>query len=380
MSVKQNPLLALYPVGQSVWLDNISRRLITSGELDRLIRDDGLRGVTSNPTIFQKAIGGSTDYDALIKRLAGGGKSPEEILDAIIIEDIQMATDRFRSLFDETKGGDGFVSIEVAPQFAHDTQRTIAEARRLARLVNRPNVMVKIPGTREGLPAIQQMIAEGYNINITLLFAIERHEEVMDAYLSGLEQRVREGKPLKSIASVASFFVSRIDTAVDKQLEEQLKTTTDAAQRARLEALRGQAAIANAKLAYQRFKKRFQQERFQRLQAQGAREQRVLWASTSAKDPRYADVRYVEELIGPHTVNTMPDATLAAFRDHGTARGATVNERLEDAARVLEQLAAVGISLQRITQELEEAGVKSFTDSFTSLLRSVAAKRELVAT
>lgn len=379
MGESMNPLRQLLAAGQSVWLDNIRRGMLISGELKQLLKEDGVRGVTSNPTIFEKAIGGSADYDDTLKRLGTQGTSAAGILDALIIEDIQMAADLFQPLYEQTQGQDGFVSIEVAPQFAHDTQRTIAEVRRLARLVGRPNVMVKIPGTREGLPAIQQMLADGYNINITLLFAIERYEEVIESYFAGLEQRVRDGKPVHDVASVASFFVSRIDTMVDKLLEVQLRASTAAQQRARLESLLGQTAIANAKLAYQRFKARFQSPRFLRLKAKGARVQRVLWASTSMKNLRHRDVRYVEELIGPDTVNTMPETTLRAFQEHGRV-DATIEQDIKKAQQVLRHLDDVGIDLHRITQDLEEAGVKAFADSFQQLLQCVETKRELVLT
>ena len=374
-----NPLLALQQFGQSVWMDNISRGILKSGELDRLIREEGLRGVTSNPTIFQKAISGSAEYDDTIRRLASQGKSSSEIMDALIIEDIQQAADRLRPLYDQTQGQDGFVSIEVSPRLAHDTPRTIDEVRRLARLVGRPNVLVKIPGTREGLPAIQQMLAEGYHINITLLFAIERYEAVIEAHLSALEQRVRAGKPIDRLASVASFFVSRVDTVVDQQLEAGLKQSASSQQRDRLTGLLGRAAIANAKLAYQRFKAQYGSERFAKLKAKGAQVQRVLWASTSTKNPNYRDVRYVEELIGPDTVNTMPETTMMAFKDHGRI-DATLEQGLEEAERLFQQLADVGIDLARVTQDLEEAGVKAFADSFQALLDGVEAKRDLILT
>jgi len=373
-----NPLRQLLAAGQSIWLDNIRRGMLISGELKQLLKEDGVRGVTSNPTIFEKAIGGSSDYDDTLKRLGTQGTSAVEILDTLIVEDIQLAADLFQPLYEQTQGQDGFVSIEVAPQFAHDTHATIAEVRRLAGLVNRPNVMVKIPGTHEGLPAIRQMLAEGYHINVTLLFSIERYEEVIEAYLSALEQRVVEGQPIDQIASVASFFVSRIDTAVDKLLDEQRQSAPPQRHR-QLEALRGQAAIANAKLAYQRFKARFQGERFQRLAAKGARVQRVLWASTSTKNPAYRDVRYVEELIGPDTVDTMPEATLRAFKDHGRVSG-TLERDLKETQRVLQQLAEIGIDLKHVTQQLEHAGVKAFADSFDALLERVKAKREVVLT
>ncbi len=376
--MRTNPLIELHRVGQSVWLDQISRSMITSGALARLIAEDGLRGVTSNPTIFQKAIAGSSDYDEVIKRSAEQGKSAAQIMDALIIEDIQMAADRFRPLYDESQGQDGFVSIEVNPQFAYDTPQTIEEARRLSTLVNRPNIMVKIPGTHEGLPAIRQMIAEGCNINITLLFAIERYEEVIDAFFTGLEQRLRQGQPIHQISSVASFFVSRVDTSVDQLLETKLKAAPPH-QHPPLDPLLGQAAIANAKLAYQRFNTHFQSQRFLTLKAKGAQVQRVLWASTSMKNPRYRDVRYVEELIGPYTVNTLPEATLAAFKDHGHVT-ATLEQHPEEAQRVFRQLADVGIDLVQVTRELERAGVKAFVDSFQALLDGVEAKRELILT
>lgn len=373
-----NPLMQLHALGQSVWLDQISRRMITSGELHRLIAEDDLRGMTSNPTIFQKAIAGGSDYDETIKRLAEQNQSAGEMMDALIAEDIRMALDAFRPLYDRTRGADGFVSIEVNPELAHDTQRTIAEARRLAQLINRPNVMVKIPGTREGLPAIRQMIAEGYNINITLLFAVERYVEVIDAYLSGLEERVRQGQAIDHIASVASFFVSRVDTAVDKLLEAKLQAASPD-ERRRLEGLLGQAAVANAKLAYQRFQQHVQGQRFAALQAKGANVQRVLWASTSAKNPRYRDVMYVEELIGPHTVNTLPQETLQLFRDHGRV-APTLEQDPDGARRVFHQLASLGIDIKRVTQELEQAGVQAFIDSFRKLLEGVGAKRDLILT
>ena len=366
-----NPLIALQQFGQSVWLDNIRRGMFASGELARLIREDGVRGVTSNPTIFEKAITGSADYDEALRRLAREGRSTADILDTLIVEDIQRAADLFRPLYDRTQGQDGFVSFEVAPRLARDTQTTLQEARRLWRLVARPNIMVKIPGTREGLPAIRQAIAEGCNINITLLFAIERYAQVIDAYFAGLEQRARDGAPIRQIASVASFFVSRVDTSVDQLLEAKRDEA--------LAPLIGQAAIANAKLAYHRFTESLRSPRFQALKAKGAQVQRVLWASTSTKNPAYRDVRYVEELIGEHTVNTMPEATLAAFRDHGRA-AATIEHGIAEAQAVFARLAEAGLDLSRVTADLEDAGVKAFADSFDALARGVEAKRELVLT
>jgi transaldolase/glucose-6-phosphate isomerase len=358
------PLIELHKLGQSVWLDNLSRHLVRSGELARLIQEDGLRGVTSNPTIFEKAISAGAEYDAAMKQLVAQGKSTAEIVDQFIIEDIQGAADALRPLYDASKGEDGYVSIEVAPSLARDTTGTIAEARRLWKLVNRPNIMVKIPGTREGLPAIQQMIADGANINVTLLFSVERYGEVIEAYLAGLEQRVKAGQPITHVASVASFFVSRVDTAIDKLLEAKGATT-----------LMGKAAVANAKLAYQLMKQRFSGARWSALQAKGAQIQRVLWASTGTKNPKYSDVLYVEPLIGPHTVNTMPDATLAALMDHGKV-ALTVEQGAAEAQATFKALAAAGIDVARVTRELEEAAVKLFSDSFTQLMNGVEGKRQ----
>ena len=368
------PLIELHKLGQSVWLDNLSRHLVRSGELTRLIREEGLRGVTSNPTIFEKAISAGAEYDEAMQRLVKQGKATPEIVDTFIIEDIQAAADCLRPLYDASKGEDGYVSIEVAPSLARNTQGTISEARRLWKLVNRPNIMVKIPGTREGLPAIQQMITEGVNINVTLLFAVERYAEVIEAYLMGLEQRLRAGQPINQVASVASFFVSRVDTAIDKLLEAKLKEAKTPQERAQLESLLGKAAVANAKLAYRLLQARFGDARFSALKTKGAQVQRVLWASTGVKNPKYRDVLYVEELIGPHTVNTMPDATLSALMDHGKV-AATVAQGVTEAEAVFRALAAAGIDVPRVAQELEDAGVKLFADSFQQLFDEVEAKR-----
>lgn len=374
-----NPLSELPHLGQSVWLDELSRKIIASGELTRLIREDDLRGVTSNPTIFEKAISGSADYDEQIWRLVGQGMTASEILDQLIADDIRGAADIFQPVYDATHGLDGYVSIECAPSLAFDTSGTINETRRLANLIGRRNIMIKIPGTREGLPAIQQMIAEGYNINITLLFSLARYDEVIEAYLSGLEQRVAAGGAVDHIASVASFFVSRVDTAVDTLIDIKMEDTANPAVRAELESLRGKAGIANARLAYQKFKTAFQSERFQHLKRRGANVQRLLWASTSMKNPDRPDTLYVDQLVGHATVDTMPLSTLEKFKDHGRA-ALTLDTGADEARQVIDELGLYGIDLKEVTAQLEEAGVKSFSKSYDALIDSIALKRQLVAT
>jgi transaldolase/glucose-6-phosphate isomerase len=364
--------------GQSLWLDNIRRQLITSGELARL-RDEGLTGVTSNPTIFEKAVSGSTDYDEAMVQLVRDKKRPADMLWDLMVEDIQAAADTFRPVYDRTRGRDGFVSIEVSPTVANNTRQTIKWAEDLRERCQRPNVMVKIPATREGLPAIQDQIAKGHNINVTLIFSVDRYAEVVDAYLSGLEALHGKGGDLTRVASVASFFVSRVDTKVDKMLAEKINVLSDPRQKQSLERLYGKAAIANSKVAYERFGKLFSGSRWEKLQNAGARRQRPLWASTSTKDPRYPDTYYVEELIGPDTVDTVPPATLAAFREHGEARR-SIDENPETAKRQLRLLAEAGISLEQVTHELEVEGVDAFTKSFESLLATLArASKEIRA-
>ncbi len=368
-----NPISDLHALGQSLWYDNIQRRMLENGELAALIQKGELWGMTSNPSIFNHAIAKSTDYDSALITMAWAGYSAPQILDRLIIEDIRAAADLFLPLYRQTNGEDGYVSIEVGPEMANDTKATLAEAHRLWDLAGHPNVMVKIPATKEGLPAIRQAIADGININITLIFSIARYLEVMEAYLSGLEQRLEKGQPVDQIASVASFFVSRIDNKADKQLEEIIqKEGTQAAQAA---SLLGKIAIDNAKLAYAEFLKVFESPRFARLKASGARLQRPLWASTSTKNPKYPDTMYVDELIGSHTVNTVPEATLDAFRDHGTAR-LTVQEGLDQARHDFEELAKLGISIDQITTELEYEGVKAFADAFTALTQTVEERRK----
>lgn len=374
MRTNHNPLLKLKSLGQSIWLDSIRRGQILSGELAALRDRDGVSGETANPTIFEKAIAGSHDYDGAIRDLVRGGKSSLEIYETIAIKDVQMACDVFRPVYNKTKGADGFVSIEVSPKLAHDTDGTIAEAKRFFREVNRPNVMIKIPGTKEGVPAIEECLYSGLNINITLLFSIQAHEEVAWAYVRALERRLAEGKPIDRIASVASFFVSRIDTLGDKMLADKMRSTSDPTLTAKLEALGGKAAIANAKMAYQLFKKIFNDPRFLALKKKGARVQRPLWASTSTKNPNYPDTLYVDQLIGPDTINTLPLETINAFRDHGKPH-ATIEEDIEGAEQVLRDLHEVGLSLDAITAQVLDEGVVKFEESLDSLLAGITTKR-----
>src|SRR6266849_8646626 len=364
------PIKELKEIGQSLWLDNIRRQLITSGELARL-RDEGISGVTSNPTIFEKAVSGSDDYDEAMVRLVRAGQKPEQILWELMVEDVSAAADVFRPIYDRTKGLDGFVSIEVSPTVANSTRRTIAYAEDLRTRCHRPNVMVKIPATKEGIPAIYDQISKGHNINITLIFSVDRYGEVIEAYLSGLEKWHKGGGDLRKVASVASFFVSRVDTKVDKTLAQKIELSTDPAQKRALERLYGKAAIANSKLAYERFRETFSGPRWDKLKKAGAQLQRPLWASTSTKDPRYPDTYYVEELIGPDTVDTIPPATLAAFREHGEVRQ-SLDENVDLAKRQLRQLAEIGVDLDQVTHELEVEGVDAFTKSFETLLAAIA--------
>jgi transaldolase / glucose-6-phosphate isomerase len=368
----KNPLKELLNYGQSMWLDYIRRDLFTTGKLQQLINDDGLRGMTSNPAIFEKAIADSSLYDDFLKTLASRSDLDTTArYEQIAIRDIQSAADALRPVYDESKCRDGYVSLEVSPYLARNTKETIDEARRLWKTVQRENVMIKVPGTAEGLPAIRQLIGEGLNINITLLFAQEVYEEVAEAYLAGLEDLAARGGNLKKMASVASFFISRIDTLVDSLLNEKLKATSDAGQQALLKSLLGKVAIANGKLTYQKYQKIFSGARWQALAAKGAQTQRVLWASTSTKNPNYRDVIYIEELIGPDTVNTMPPATIDAFRDHGQLRNALM-EDVASAQKVMDDLARADISIKQATDKLTDDGVKLFADAFDKLLAAVA--------
>jgi transaldolase/glucose-6-phosphate isomerase len=373
-----NPVKALENHGQAVWLDFLARGFVAKGDLKKLIDSDGVKGVTSNPSIFEKAIGSSDEYDGAIgKALKSGDQPVAELFEHLAIEDIQHAADVLRPVYDALKGEDGFVSLEVSPYLAMDTKGTVAEAKRLWKNVKRKNLMVKVPATPQGLPAIQQLIGEGISINITLLFSQKVYVQVAEAYLAGLEKYVAKGRDPSHVASVASFFVSRIDSAVDKQLDAKIAKANDPTEKERLRALKGKVAIANAKLAYQDYKQLFSGERWEKLAAKGAKPQRLLWASTGTKSKDYSDVLYVEELIGPNTINTVPPATLDAFRDHGTPRD-SLEENIEDARRVLEELEESGISLDAITTELVKDGVKLFADAADKLYGAVAHKRAVV--
>jgi transaldolase len=366
-----NPLLALSELGQSIWMDFLDRRSIASGQLERYIRDDGVRGVTSNPTIFEKAIGGSHDYDTSIRELARAGKSTTEIYQAITVGDIQLAADLFRPVFERQHGTDGFVSLEVSPHLAHQTSATVAEAHDLWTAVNRPNLMIKVPATVEGLPAIAQLVGEGVNVNITLLFSLRRYEEVALAYLAGLESRSKLGLP-PTVASVASFFLSRIDTLLDSELDE---LAADGSVSPELSAsLRGRVAIASARLAYQTYKQLFSGERFRKLAHEGARSQRLLWASTGTKNPAYSDVKYVEPLVGRNTINTMTLDTLSAYRDHG-APALRLDDEADEARQILHHLEHAGIALDDVTRRLEDDGVRKFIEAHDGLMKVIAERR-----
>jgi transaldolase len=341
--------------------------MIKKGDLKRRVEEEGLRGVTSNPSIFNKAIASSEDYDTQIHDLLLEGRSHVEIYEALVTTDIRDACDILRPLYDELAGQDGFVSLEVSPHLAHDTRGSIEEARRLWRTVARPNLFIKIPGTLEGIPAIEELLFEGININITLLFSIERYEAVAQAYLKALERRLKAGQPVNNIASVASFFLSRIDVLVDQLLSQRISHEGNSPLVPQLQELQGKMAIANAKLAYQRFKHIVQSDRWKTLQTEGAPVQRMLWASTSTKNPAYRDVMYVEPLIGPHTINTMPENTIAAFADHGTV-SETIEENLGEAQKIVSELARLGIDFKKVTTQLEKEGVQKFIEPYDDLL------------
>ena len=366
--MSDNPLKQVGHLGQAIWLDYIRRDLIAGGELRRLIEEDGLRGMTSNPAIFEKAIAHSHDYDAEIKDLALRGKSVEEIYETLSQADVRAAADVFRPVYDRTEGRDGYVSLEVNPHLAHDTAGTVAEARRLWAALDRPNVLIKVPATFEGLPAIRTLISDGINVNVTLLFGLPRYREVAEAYIAGLEDRAARGEPIDRVASVASFFLSRIDSLVDPMLENIVAERIDTAETAG--EAHGLVAVASAQVAYRMYKEIFGSERFRKLVDLGARDQRLLWASTSTKNPEYSDVRYVEALIGTDTVNTLPPETLDAFRDHGEA-AATLEEDIEKAYWVLEQLPTLGIDIDKVTQQLEDDGVRKFNEPFDKLLETL---------
>lgn len=369
--MKQNPLLGLQEFGQSVWQDDIHRKMIETGELKRRIDQDGIRGVTSNPSIFDKAIGGGSDYDTAISALAHKGKRVEEIYETLTVEDIQNAADEFRQLYDVSDGKYGFVSLEVNPHLAHDAEKTIEEARRLWAALDRPNVFIKVPATEEGLAAIRRLIHEGINVNVTLLFGLPRYREVAEAYIAGLEARAADGLPLERVASVASFFLSRIDVLVDPMLEKIMNTDGPEAQAAK--ELHGLVAIASARRAYQIYKETFSGEGFEKLAAKGARTQRVLWASTSSKNPAYSDVKYVEALIGPKTINTLPRETMDAYRDHGDP-AARLEAHPETAGKILAGLSELNIDIDAVTRQLEDEGLEKFNKPYDSLMNTIREK------
>lgn len=356
-----NPLIELNKLGQSVWFDNIQRAMIKNGDLASKIQNDGLAGITSNPTIFEKAITGSNDYNEDISKLIAEGKSATDIYESLAIEDIRNAADLFKSVYEKTNKLDGYVSLEVSPLLANDTEGTIHEAKRLWTALNRPNVMIKIPATPAGIPAIETCIAAGININVTMIFAVENYVQVAEAYIKGLEQRAAAGLPVDHVASVASVFISRIDAAVDKLLINN-------------EELHGKTAISGAKIQYQKFKGLFESDRFNKLKEKGARVQRPLWASTSTKNPAYSDVLYVETLIGPHTVNTLPPATYNAFKDHGIVVS-TLETKLDDAKQSLDAVTSAGVNINQVCKQLQDDGVKAFADSFVSLIGSITSKQ-----
>mgnify|MGYP001581712352 CR=1 FL=1 len=366
--MNNNPLNQLGTLGQSIWLDYIRRDLAV--ELRRMIEDDGVRGMTSNPAIFKEAIVDSQDYEADIRPMALEGMDAKEIYEALSRRDVQMAADEFRRVYDATDGKDGYVSLEVNPHLAHDTKGTIEEGRRLWDALDRPNVFIKVPATIEGLPAIKQLIGEGINVNITLLFGLARYRQVAEAYIAGIETRLALGNDVQHVASVASFFVSRIDSLVDPLLEKSIAQGDSRQAHLARQAL-GQVAIASAKMAYQMFKEIFTTDRFKKLSEKGARVQRVLWASTGVKNPDYSDVKYIEALIGPDTVNTVPLETLNAYRDHGLPK-ARLEQNVGKAAAILEQLSQLGISIDAITQQLEDEGVDKFNKPFDHIINKLA--------
>jgi transaldolase len=368
---KNNPLLRIQKFGQSIWLDLIRRGMLDSGELKGMIERDGLQGVTSNPAIFEKSIDDSHDYDNAIRKLVRDGKSVEQIYSTLTVEDVQHAADLFSTVYKQTDHLDGYVSLEVSPHLSHNTEGTIIEARRLWGELNRPNVLIKVPATLEGLPAIQQLISEGINVNVTLLFGLPRYRQVAEAYIAGLETRTAQGKPVKNIASVASFFLSRIDTLVDPLLEKLMEPANKKTEIAKK--VHGQIAISSAKAAYQIYKEIFYSNRFKKLVDKGARAQRLLWASTSTKNPDYKDVKYIEQLIGADTVNTVPLETLDAYRDHGNPKPC-LEQEVKEAFQMLEQLPELGISIGNLTQQLEDEGVKKFEEPFNKLMRTLTKK------
>jgi len=369
--MKPNPLKRLELLGQSIWLDYIRRDLFSSGKLRRLIDDDGLRGMTSNPSIFEKAIAESNIYDQHIRDIALKNNDVKEIYETLSQRDVQSAADEFRSVYEKTDGKDGYVSLEVNPHLAHDTKGTLEEARRLWAALNRPNIFIKVPATSEGLPAIQQLISEGINVNITLLFGLLRYRQVAEAYIAGLEARATQGKPMKHIASVASFFVSRIDALVDSHLEKLIAQAGQKTDLAKI--VHGQVATSSAKAAYQIYKEIFGSTRFKKLADKGARVQRLLWASTSTKNPDYSDVKYIESLIGPETINTVPPETIDAYRDHGNPKS-SLEKDVKEASWIMERLPELGINIDKVAQQLEDEGVRKFNEPFDKLMEAITKK------
>ena len=374
-----NPLLQLKALGQSVWYDNIDRSQLVSGQFKRLLDEDGICGVTANPTIFEKSISSGHAYDEQINQLIREGKSTNEIYEALIIQDIRTVADILRPIYDSANRQDGLVSLEVSPDLAHDTEGTLSEVRRFWKMVDRPNLMIKIPGTPEGIPAVRQALTEGINVNITLIFSISTYRQVAEAFISALEARRAAGEDISHMASVASFFVSRVDTLVDKLLEDKVKATSNTSEQQHLKSLEGKAAIANARLVYQDFKKIFNTPRFAALKQAGAYVQRPLWASTSTKNPAYRDVLYAEELIGPDTVDTMPLETIENFRDHGRVR-LSIEDNLEEAHQVFDALEKIGIHYDQVTKQLQDEGVQKFAASFHKLFEGIAEKRKAIET
>ena len=372
-----NPLLQLKTQGQSVWYDTVDRAQLDNGLFQRMLNEDGVAGVTSNPTIFQKSISHGDAYDEQITQLIRENKSTSEIYEALVIRDIRTVADMLLPIYVKANRQDGFVSLEVSPDLAHDSEATLNEARRFWKLVDRPNLMIKIPATPEGLPVVRQTLAEGMNINITLIFSIEDYREVAEAYISALEERNAEGKDISYIASVASFFVSRVDTLVDQLLENKMKATNDRSEQQKLKSLEGKAAIANARLVYQDFKHIFHSPRFETLKHSGAYVQRPLWASTSTKNPAYRDVLYAEELVGPDTVDTMPLETIENFRDHGKVR-LSVEDDIQQAKDEFAELEKVGIHYDQVTQQLQDEGVQKFADSFHELFKGIESKKQTI--
>jgi transaldolase len=373
-----NLLKDLAKAGQSIWYDNLNRELVATGKLQRMIDEDAVTGGTSNPSIFEKAIGAGDAYDEHIRELVNQGKSLDEMFDALTVKDIQLTCDLFHPIYDKTEAGDGYSSLEVSPDIAYDTQATVRDAKRLFQAVGRADAMIKIPGTAAGLPAIEECLTEGVNINITLLFGVENYEQVAKAYIRALQKRHQAGRPIDRIASVASFFVSRVDTLVDKLLEEKIEKARDDAEREKLRGLMGKAGVANAKIAYAKFEEIFTGAIWESLVEAGARVQRPLWASTSTKNPSYRDVIYVEELIGKNTINTMPQNTLDAFRDHGVVKADAIEGDVDEAFAHVRRLQDAGIDFSTVTNQLQEDGVKLFSNAFKKANETLAHKRDKI--